>query len=221
MSSCPVPPRPRSSANSPTRCSSSQVRTSSLKASSEGDKEKSIALRRYRDMPGAAASALGDTRRTAHAPLTDTGAWNPCYSTGFHLRRRERGGLMAEAGRTLEEAEAILTAPGAPFETVEEDVLGERMTVFKNRYRNLRDMLAASAAFGDKEYVYFDDGRRLTFEEHLAVVGSVAAALRDRYDIGPGDRVAILGANSLEWLLTFWATVSLDAIAVAMNGWWQ
>ena len=82
-------------------------------------------------------------------------------------------------------------------------------------------MLAASAAFGDKEYVYFDDGRRLTFTEHLAVVGSVAAALRDRYDIGPGDRVAILGANSLEWLLTFWATVSLDAIAVAMNGWWQ
>jgi acyl-CoA synthetase (AMP-forming)/AMP-acid ligase II len=126
---------------------------------------------------------------------------------------------------TLEEAEARLTAPGAPFETVEEDVLGERMLVFKNRHRSLRDLLAASAKHGDPpgsaEYVCFDDGRRLTFAENIAIVGSVAAALRDRYGIGPGDRVAILGANSLEWLLTLWATVSLDAIAVAMNGWWQ
>jgi long-chain acyl-CoA synthetase len=128
-------------------------------------------------------------------------------------------------GLTLEEAEARLTAPGAPFEMVEEDVLGERMAVFKNRHRSLRDLLAASEVFGDPpgsaEYVSFDDGRRLTFREHLAVVGSVAAALRDRYGIGPGDRVAILGANSLEWLLTFWGTVCLDANAVAMNGWWQ
>jgi long-chain acyl-CoA synthetase len=122
---------------------------------------------------------------------------------------------------TLEEAEARLTGPGAPFEMVEEDVRGERMLVFKNRHRSLRDLLAATTAFADKEYVYFDDGRRLTFAEHLDVVGSVAAGLRDRYGIGPGDRVAILGANSLEWLLTLWGTVSLGAIAVAMNGWWQ
>ncbi|HEX7097250.1 MAG TPA: class I adenylate-forming enzyme family protein [Acidimicrobiales bacterium] len=128
---------------------------------------------------------------------------------------------MAQAVRTLEEAEALLTAPGAAFEMVEEDVLGERMLVFKNRPRSLRELLAASSGFGEREYVVFDDGRRLTFTEHLEVVGSVAAALRDRYDIGPGDRVAILGANSLEWLLTFWATISLDAITVAMNGWWQ
>jgi acyl-CoA synthetase (AMP-forming)/AMP-acid ligase II len=35
-----------------------------------------------------------------------------------------------------------------------------------------------------------------------------------------GDRVAILGANSAEWLITFWATVSLGAVAVGLNGWW-
>jgi long-chain acyl-CoA synthetase len=122
---------------------------------------------------------------------------------------------------TREEAHARLTATGAPFEMVEEDVLGERMLVFANRHRSLRDPLAASAQFGDAEYVCFDDGRSLGFTEHLGVVGSVAAALRERHDIGPGDRVAILGANSLEWMLTFWATVCLDAVAVAMNGWWQ
>jgi len=132
-----------------------------------------------------------------------------------------RGGSMPGPVLSLEDAEARLLAPGSAFETVDDIVLGERMRVFKKRHRSLREMLALSAPFGDKEYVYFDDGRRLTFAQHLDVVGSVAAALRERYGIEPGDRVAILGANSLEWLLTFWATISLDAIAVAMNGWWQ
>ena len=34
------------------------------------------------------------------------------------------------------------------------------------------------------------------------------------------DRVAILAANNPEWIISFWATVSLGAIAVALNGWW-
>jgi acyl-CoA synthetase (AMP-forming)/AMP-acid ligase II len=132
-----------------------------------------------------------------------------------------KGERMREPLMTLEEAAARLTAPGAPFELTEEDVGGRRMQVFKQRPRSLRDLLGASAQFGDREYVHFDGGRTLTFRAHLAAVGSVAAALQETYGIGPGDRVAILAANRLEWLLTFWATVSLDAIAVAMNGWWQ
>src|SRR5215218_6227846 len=95
------------------------------------------------------------------------------------VRQDGDDGGGSEVVLTLEEAEARLTAPGAPFEVVEEDVLGERMAVFKNRHRNLRDLLASTTQFADKEYVYFDDGRRLSFAEHLDVVGSVAAALRE------------------------------------------
>ena len=47
-----------------------------------------------------------------------------------------------------------------------------------------------------------------------------ARSLRDEYGVGPGDRVAILAANCPEWIVTFWATVSLGAIAVGLNGWW-
>jgi len=47
---------------------------------------------------------------------------------------------------------ARLTGPGGPFEIAEEEVLGERMRVFKQRARSLRDLLRASAAQGDKEY---------------------------------------------------------------------
>ena len=115
-----------------------------------------------------------------------------------------------------------LLAPGAPFEMGVEEVHGEEMPVFVQRARSLRELLASSTRFGDVDYaVFHDDGRRraLTFTGHERQVASVAAALADR-GIGPGDQVAILAANCPEWIVTFWATVSLGAIAVACNGWW-
>ena len=71
-------------------------------------------------------------------------------------------------------------------EIVEEEVLGERMQVIKNRRRSLRELLEASAAFGDKEYIVYED-RRISYAEHLRQAASVARALRERYGIEPGD----------------------------------
>jgi acyl-CoA synthetase (AMP-forming)/AMP-acid ligase II len=119
----------------------------------------------------------------------------------------------------LQEIDQRLTAPGAPFEIVEEDVLGERMRVFRNRRRSLRELLAGSAALGDREYVVHGD-RRISYAEHLRLVASTARALRDLYGVRPGDRVAILAANCPEWIVAFWASVSLGASVAAMNGWW-
>jgi acyl-CoA synthetase (AMP-forming)/AMP-acid ligase II len=120
---------------------------------------------------------------------------------------------------TLEQIEAQLTGAGGPFEIVEEVVLGERMQVFKNRRRSLRELLESTRAFGDKEYIVHGE-RRIGYLEHLAKVASVARALREQYGIGPGDRVAILAENHPEWLLAFWATVSLGGVVAALNGWW-
>src|SRR6476620_3438862 len=97
------------------------------------------------------------------------------------------------------------------------------MPVFANRLRSLRDAVVSSIDFGDAEYLVFSNGdarRVVTFREHARAVASVAAALRDRHGVGPGDRVAILAANCPEWIVTFWATISLGAIAVGLNGWW-
>lgn len=126
----------------------------------------------------------------------------------------------APALLSLEEADARLQAPGSPFELAEEEVLGEKMLVYKNRARSLRQLLEQSAAHGDKDYMVFSDGRRWTYAQHLADVASVAAAFRDRYGIGKGDHVAILAANAPEWILSYWATVSLGAVVISMNGWW-
>lgn len=112
-----------------------------------------------------------------------------------------------------------LTGPGGPFETTVEDVLGAPLPVLKNRGRALREVLAASAALGDREYLVTED-RRLSYAEHAAEVGALARALRDRYGVGKGDRVGILAANTPEWVVAFWAAQSLGAIAVGYNAWW-
>ena len=120
---------------------------------------------------------------------------------------------------SLAEIEAQITAPGGPFELVEEKVLGEPMAVFKQRARSLRELVENSVGFGDGEYRVYED-HRISFAEHERIVASVARALEERFGVGPGDRVAIVAANRPEWILTYWATVCLGAIAVGLNGWW-
>ncbi len=121
--------------------------------------------------------------------------------------------------RTLTEIEGELTGPGGPFEIIEEPVLGEVMPVFKDRVRSLRQLVVDSAARGDADYIVCDD-RRIGFAEHERIVASVARAFHDRYGVRKGDRVALLAANAPEWIVSFWATVSLGAVAVGLNGWW-
>lgn len=114
---------------------------------------------------------------------------------------------------------ASLVGPAGPFELAPEDVLGASIPNFVNRTRSLPELLAKSLEFGDREYLVTKD-RKVTFTEHAALVGSLAQELRDTYDIQPGDRVAIAAANSIEWILTFWATVGLGGVVVGCNAWW-
>ncbi|MFI7190874.1 class I adenylate-forming enzyme family protein [Nocardia nova] len=112
-----------------------------------------------------------------------------------------------------------LTGPGGRFELVEEEVLGARMPVLRHRRRAVAELLADSVRFGDRDYLVTEN-RRLSYREHAAAAAALAAALREEYGVGRGDRVAILAANTVEWVITFWAAQSLGAIAVGLNGWW-
>ncbi|MBF6275736.1 MULTISPECIES: class I adenylate-forming enzyme family protein [Nocardia] len=112
-----------------------------------------------------------------------------------------------------------LAGPGGRFELVEEEVLGARMPVLRHRRRAVAELLADSVRFGDRDYLVTED-RRVSYREHAAAAAALAAALREEYGVGRGDRVAILAANTVEWVITFWAAQSLGAIAVGLNGWW-
>lgn len=113
-----------------------------------------------------------------------------------------------------------LMGPGGRFEQQIEDVLGTPMPVMRNRDRALGDVLAASLAYGDRDYLITAESR-MSYAEHGNAVAALATALRLRHNVRKGDRVAILAANAPEWLVAFWAAQTLGAIAVGYNSWWS
>ena len=111
-----------------------------------------------------------------------------------------------------------LTAAGGPFEVEEVPVRGITVRNFKNAAPTLRDFWLQSAAHGDKDHLVYQD-ERWTFTDAHREVASAAAWLSSQ-GIGSGDRVAIAMRNYPEWMLAYWATVSIGATAVGMNAWW-
>jgi long-chain acyl-CoA synthetase len=118
-----------------------------------------------------------------------------------------------------EEIRQQLTGPEGPFELTEETVFGETLKVFKNRERSVRELLQNSAVHGDQEYLVQGD-LRITYADHIQRVAKIARSLAEEYGIQKGDRVALLAANSTEWVMTWWAVASLGGILVAFNGLW-
>ncbi|WP_019807677.1 class I adenylate-forming enzyme family protein [Saccharomonospora halophila] len=128
--------------------------------------------------------------------------------------------MTASGPQAAQEIVARLTGPGGAFEMTVDDVLGARLPVFVRRARSLGEVLSASLRYGDADYLVTEHDR-LSFAEHGAAVASLARELRTGYGVGPGDRVGIMAANSPGWVIAFWATVSLGAVAVGYNAWWS
>jgi long-chain acyl-CoA synthetase len=120
-----------------------------------------------------------------------------------------------------DESMAALTGPGAPFEVVEDVVLGNRMKVYKQRFTALRQVAEFAMSRGDSDTFLVYGDRRWSSGAFLRQANSVSRVLRSRYAIARGDRVAVLSANNPQWCLTFWGTVDLGAILVGLNGWWK
>ena len=114
---------------------------------------------------------------------------------------------------------ARLTGPGGAFELGNEEVRGIPLPVWTNRRRSILEWLDASATFGDREYLVQGE-RRMTYAEHLAAVERLAQVLHSDYGVLPGKQVAIVAANSIEWVVTMWATLSLGGVVVVGNAWW-
>jgi long-chain acyl-CoA synthetase len=119
----------------------------------------------------------------------------------------------------LHAARQQLLSPGAPFEMTEIEVRGLPINVFKSAPPSLRAVWEATAAFADRDYVVYED-ERYTFAEIQARVRSLAHLLVDAHGVKRGDRVALAMRNYPEWVIGYWATVSLGAAVVGMNAWW-
>lgn len=112
-----------------------------------------------------------------------------------------------------------LTGPGGPFEIVVEEICGIPTQVYAQRMRSLRELVAQNVLRPEVDFLVQGD-RRFTFGEHDAHVRRVATSLR-ALGVERGDRVAILAANSPEWVISFWACAVLGAVSVPLNAWWK
>jgi long-chain acyl-CoA synthetase len=119
----------------------------------------------------------------------------------------------------LHAAWADLTAPGAPFAVSTVDVRGVPTRVYDAAPPHLRVLWEQARTHGDRVYVVYED-ERYTYAEIDAQVRALAGLLRHEHGVGPGDRVAIAMRNYPEWVVAYWATVSLGAAVVGMNAWW-
>ncbi|GLZ15781.1 fatty acid--CoA ligase [Actinomadura sp. NBRC 104425] len=98
-------------------------------------------------------------------------------------------------------------------------VNGHPVLVYSERPRSVADFLLSARRWRGRELLVQGD-RRLTVEQHEAAVARVARCLAER-GIGPGSRVALLGFNSIEWVVSFWAVQAVGAAAVLGNAWWS
>ena len=116
------------------------------------------------------------------------------------------------------EAWAALTAPGAEFEVVTTVVRGVPIKTYANALPTLRDVWLTTAPYADRDYLVYEDDR-WTYAQAHAEVQSIGNWLIQS-GVQPGDRVAIAMRNYPEWLLSYWATLSIGATVVGMNAWW-
>jgi long-chain acyl-CoA synthetase len=120
--------------------------------------------------------------------------------------------------KELKAAWAELTAPGAPFEIGEIVVRGSPMRIYRNAPPTVRDLWLSSAQFAEREYLVYRD-ERMTYGQAHVQVNAIAGWLAGQ-GVGRGDRVAIAMRNYPEWILIYWACVSMGVAAVGMNAWW-
>lgn len=120
--------------------------------------------------------------------------------------------------RELDAAWTELTQPGQMFEVETVEALGRTIKTYKHAPASLTDVWQMTAAYGDKDYLVYAD-ERWTYAQAHNEVAAIAAWLKAQ-GVGQHDRVAIAMRNYPEWMLAYWAIVSIGAVAVGMNAWW-
>lgn len=118
----------------------------------------------------------------------------------------------------LNQVSASMTAPDQMFAITETTVRGKKMKTWANAPVSLRDVWLASAVHGENDYLVYQD-ERWTYSKAHDEVARIANWLTTN-GIGQHDRVGIALRNYPEWILSYWAIVSIGAVAVGINAWW-
>src|ERR1035438_9302782 len=119
-------------------------------------------------------------------------------------------GVMSAA-----EAIATVSASGQIFEVAEVTRNGVTNRVFVNAPKTMAEYFKGARGVETTFIVYGEE--RWTFAQVMAEADALGAALVQRYDIKPGDRVGIAMRNLPEWVASYAAILSIGAIVVSRS----
>ncbi|KAJ3110977.1 hypothetical protein HDU96_006106 [Phlyctochytrium bullatum] len=125
---------------------------------------------------------------------------------------------LVPPGKVLTHAQirGLLTRGG--MTQLEDAVIdGRHIKVYSNAPSNMQQLMNVAQMHGDKELMVLGK-ERVTFNEFFDRVCKLGKALLD-LGIKKGERIALLMKNCPEWIISFWATVSIGAVVVPVNGW--
>lgn len=122
---------------------------------------------------------------------------------------------MSELAQLAQRVYAQLTAPGAPFEVVEQTIRGEPRRVYRNAFPNLPALIESARAHGDKPFIVHE-GETWSFDRFFAEADALAAQLRE-WGLQPGDRVAVAMRNRPEWAVSVVAAALIGALPAPIN----
>jgi len=120
---------------------------------------------------------------------------------------------------SLKEAHDRLTAPGAPFETVEVMVRGVPLLVWKHVPTTAAEAFARARRHAGREFLVYQD-ERVSYDGFARASLGIAGLLAER-GLRKGDRVALVMRNLPEWPVVFMGALLAGAIVVPLNAWWS
>ncbi|WP_167138015.1 class I adenylate-forming enzyme family protein [Diaminobutyricimonas sp. TR449] len=106
---------------------------------------------------------------------------------------------------------------GSDIQTVQVGTRAFRM--YRQRPHSLGSILQFADRWGDRPHIVQGE-RTMSFADLRQAVNVRARDLVNR-GVRPGDRVVLLGWNSPEWVVNFWATTLVRGVAVLGNAWWS
>jgi acyl-CoA synthetase (AMP-forming)/AMP-acid ligase II len=100
-----------------------------------------------------------------------------------------------------------------------EHVSGVPYRMYTSRPRCVTEVLEFCDRWGSRPYI-IQGKETLTFAELRRAITAKAADLRAN-GVTYGDRIFVLGWNSPEWVVSFWACLCVGAVPVLANTWWS
>ncbi len=102
------------------------------------------------------------------------------------------------------------------WEIIEEEGPDFKNPTFKNRPKNVVELLEETVKKYPDKVGFISGNQRLTYREFNGLVNRIAAGL-EKYGVKQGDHAALLLGTQLEFPLSFFALMKLGAVVVPLN----